>query len=444
MKKFLLVCLLVLSIALLPLTGLCQEGITLDLSKGDVIITADGYTQAEKTEKAAGPYTIIQSDPAVPGLLSVNGAKVEITLVNLALANAAASPIDIFNEAQVTLIFDGINTLDGSLAENKAGLRVATDSALILQAANEDAFLDVKGGFHGAGIGGNNEETAGSITIKNGTINTLGGVAGAGIGGGFSGHGGNITIENGYIIATGNEAGAGIGGGWIGNCGNVVILDGVIEATGGARAAAIGNGSDMGGGFITIKGGTINATAGLSSSAIGGGLMSQQGCTIVVEGGIVNATAVQDGAGIGSGFAINYATKDGGTLLITGGSVTEYSTGYEYLNAIVTLRGGEYMSKTTITDGIILEGGTLKIMSTGRSVVPQPIASVEDTAEIVINYHTKDVEDAETVYKVTGDFVLLTTKNPEVTAECFTIHGAPDAKLVGTDANDIVSFTIVK
>ena len=91
---------------------------------------------------------------------------------------------------------------------------------------------------------------------------------GAGIGGGNKGSGGTITITGGEVTATGGGtgwSGAGIGGGNNGSGGTITITGGVVNATGGG-----GGGAGIGGGSLTISpaaGWSIEAKAGESAAA---------------------------------------------------------------------------------------------------------------------------------------------------------------------------------
>ena len=79
--------------------------------------------------------------------------------------------------------------------------------------------INVTGGFHCAGIGGDGNNTSGgSITINGGVVNATGGGYAAGIGGGLAtlgsgnrSHCGDIVINGGQVTATGMNGAAGIG-----------------------------------------------------------------------------------------------------------------------------------------------------------------------------------------------------------------------------------------
>ena len=79
-----------------------------------------------------------------------------------------------------------------------------------------------------AGIGGDSNTGAGSLTGYGGIVEATGGSGGAGIGGGAEGKGGVTTISGGKVYVTcsaGNDA-ACIGGGCEADCGEVNITGG--------------------------------------------------------------------------------------------------------------------------------------------------------------------------------------------------------------------------
>jgi len=155
-----------------------------------------------------------------------------------------------------------------------------------------EGTLEARGGQYQAGIGGNANQVAGSVTIKGGTVNATGGAAegssggGAGIGGGGASSGehgyagGTVLISGGKVTATGAHKAAGIGGGgcptltlssYGGAGGNVTITGGEVIANGGSYGAGIGGGSQGHGGSVSISGGKVTANGGTSAYGIGGG-----------------------------------------------------------------------------------------------------------------------------------------------------------------------------
>ncbi|MFA7412699.1 MAG: carbohydrate-binding domain-containing protein, partial [Tissierellaceae bacterium] len=151
-----------------------------------------------------------------------------LILDDVEIRPSSGSPISLQGSASVTieLAEDTINILDGSGAEDYAGLNVPGLSSLTIRGTGS---LEAIGGEYGAGIGGGYRGSGGNISISGGNIEAIGGHSGAGIGGGSERSGGIITISGGHIEAIGGHYGAGIGGGNEGNGGSITITDGHIE-----------------------------------------------------------------------------------------------------------------------------------------------------------------------------------------------------------------------
>ena len=211
----------------------------------------------------------------------------------------------------------------------------------------------------GAGIGGRNEQTMGTLIIHGGNITVYGDDYAAGIGGGDAGHGGNIYVYGGDIKAYGGEDGAGIGGGEDGRGANITIYGGKIAATARYRSssvgAGIGGGQDAGGGIFTMYGGDVYAEGGVNAAGIGGGEDGTSG-PITIYGGKVRAYGGKSGAGIGSGFAANC-----NTVTIYGGDVEAHGG----LNA-AGIGTGEEGKTSNINSGTIdIRGGKVYAVGDG-------------------------------------------------------------------------------
>ena len=129
-----------------------------------------------------------------------------VTLRNVKIKSSSGPALTIQNKAEVTLILEGINSLEG--AKGSAGIYVEDGSAIIIESKDKTANnkLTAKGGDTGAGIGGQSASAHGDITINSGTIEATGGVSAAGIGCGSEGAIGNITITGGKVTATGGQS----------------------------------------------------------------------------------------------------------------------------------------------------------------------------------------------------------------------------------------------
>lgn len=174
-----------------------------DLSK----LTADYVAQDGETLTGtlAGNYKITIADGATVTLdgLTINGTN-DSRRAGLTLAGDA------------TIILSGENTVKG-FYEDYPGIYVPENKTLTIKG---DGSLTASSNGYGAGIGGGNAGSCGTITISGGTINATGGMYAAGIGTGMNGSCGSITIEGGEVIATGGEIAAGIGTGVYGSCGD--------------------------------------------------------------------------------------------------------------------------------------------------------------------------------------------------------------------------------
>ena len=254
------------------------------------------------------------SNSSTDGRIVVNGGTsenpLEITLNGISIdvsAEENACAFDVTAGSNVKLKLTAENTVISG--KNKAGLRIPPDATVEITAANDDAGklvaqCKVENWPCGAGIGGNNQETSGTLIIRGGTIDAsvIGGGAGghaAGIGGGEGGSNGTILIEGGKVIATGGSSSTGIGGGNGGNGGTITISGGTVTATGGAYAAGIGGGSGTSSnqtpncGIITITGGNVIAQGGSYCPGIGHGGWESDGSpkgTIIITGGNITST----------------------------------------------------------------------------------------------------------------------------------------------------------
>lgn len=218
----------------------------IDLSKGNINITSDGY------------YVITTNGVTTANTITIN-SNATVQLKN-AVISADGIGIDV-KSGSPTIIVSG--------TENSVTSTTATAINVC-----DGATLTIKG------KNGTNDK----LTAKGGSISTYNespSTAGAGIG---SSDGGNIVIENVSIDATGGTGnqtvtpyyfgGAGIGSSSSAHCGDITISNAVITATGGKGAPGIGMGAGKSAsaprmGNINIKSSTITATGGLRASAIG-------------------------------------------------------------------------------------------------------------------------------------------------------------------------------
>lgn len=177
-----------------------------------------------------------ETTTAILDNLTINDPKGE------SIFDGAVSAIDICNGADVTLILEGTNVLQGDT--NKPVIWVEAGSSLTIEGPGSlEVHGDATLSNGAAGIGGGyNEEEFGNITINGGTVIAHGVGGGAGIGGGYQvGSGtqtGSITINGGFVQAFGGEVGAstgaGLGSGENANFGGTITINGgVVYAEGG-------------------------------------------------------------------------------------------------------------------------------------------------------------------------------------------------------------------
>lgn len=158
---------------------------------------------------------------------------------------------------------------DGHTLTAKGGIHIAFGRGLVIYGQTEgtgwinipqlqgDALED------SAGIGGNPDESGGSLIINGGTVSVSGGeTGGAGIGGGVGATLENLIVNGGTVTASGGDRASGIGGGKYGSGGSFTINGGTVTAYGAEQASGIGGGHEGSGGSVTINGGKLFAQGG--------------------------------------------------------------------------------------------------------------------------------------------------------------------------------------
>ena len=283
------------------------QTVTLDLSKGSIVISATGYKQGSGNETPfTGAYTIKQDDKAyLNKTVSVTGGTHEITMNNVDIDVSSVSGACAFSiETGASVLLKLVGTVTLKSGNTKAGLSVPSGAAVTISADTDSDELTAKGAQGGAGIGGNKKTSGGNITILSGTVNADGGASAAGIGGGDNGtgtgEGESIHISGGMVTATG-ASGAGIGGGsyavGTGHSGQIII-----DGTATVIANSINYGAGIGGGACA------------DGTGVSGKIILRGAANVTAES--VNG----GGAGIGSGSGISedvHLTGEYGEVLIT-------------------------------------------------------------------------------------------------------------------------------
>ena len=257
---------------------------------------------------------------------------------------------------------------DGYTLNATKGITVTGSNSLTIYGqSGGTGKLTAKGDQLQAGIGGNNGQSGGAITINGGTVNATGGNWAAGIGGGYNGAGGTITINGGTVTAegVGNRlgGGAGIGGGIYGTGGAITINDGTVNATGGYDSAGIGGGSyGAGGNQIVINGGTVKARSGQGSGVALGGGRDKEGGKVTINGGTVYVNKSTSGDGDGIGWRVQLVSEPGSSGIIVAQAVSD-AADLSGFNGIIK-QGSTYTvygSANLETALEIKKGETLKI-----------------------------------------------------------------------------------
>ena len=301
----------------------------IDLSKGNINITSDGY------------YVITTNGVTTANTITIN-SNATVQLKN-AVISADGIGIDV-KSGSPTIIVSG--------TENSVTSTTATAINVC-----DGATLTIKG------KNGTNDK----LTAKGGSISTYNespSTAGAGIG---SSDGGNIVIENVSIDATGGtgnqtvtpyySGGAGIGSSSSAHCGDITISNAVITATGGKGAPGIGMGAGKSAsaptmGNINIKSSTITATGGLYASAIGFPNVSCFDIPKTLIGGTINIETEES-----SETFLSRLTCDLGSIQNMTEPIYKIGKGSQSISFYKGLDGGEW-------PGVVLKASDQTLTST--------------------------------------------------------------------------------
>ena len=245
------------------------------------------------------------------------------------------------NDGREIVPLQGRIPFDCTLSDNATTLK-EHDPAWMMDSQNPGT-LTVKGGTFAAGIGGENGEESGKMTINGGIINAStwasgDGIAsaGTGIGGGCNGGVGyasensGLTFNGGQINAVGSYHGAAIGAGYGNSTAtkNTNVRGAIlINKHRGDRSGCAGTPIP---GDITVNGGYIEAKGGAHGNAVGGACVSSTnaGHFITVNGGTLKPTSQKTTTSYNIGAY-------GGNVIVTGGSFpieAQSSGGYDGLS----------------------------------------------------------------------------------------------------------------
>lgn len=396
--------------------------------------------------------SFLAASPAAAATVTVNNwaglqAAMLIDGDTVVLGSDITAPADeraqVESGESVTLDLAGRALVIASPLEDQSALRVVETASLTIIDSIGGGSLSATSGRNAAGIGGDEFDSAGTITINGGTVTSSGGINGAGIGGGsaFAGNvgdggGGMVTINGGTVIANGGRFNAaGVGGGACGNGGTITINGGTVTATAGWNAAGLGGGDALcgggDGGVITINGGTVIANGGaLNGPGIGGGTQGGDGGTIAINGGSVTALGGSGGAGIGTGAR----GGDGGIITITAGTIV--ATGGTAAAGIGGGRNGGSGATLTISGGVVTAtGGSNESVGggagigTGASLVADApavgIAQLSGTLTAPFPTSGSAAAGTDVTYVPGSDLILGITASAGRFVTVTTTNGAP-------------------
>ena len=324
---------LTLCLSLLPATAWAVEP-TFSVKKGETELTS---TSAEALD--AKEYRISQENANITvtgstrnSRIVVTGDNVKLNLnnVSILLDECNGSPIEIAENKSATIIITGENELTadaggpGILVNQGATLTIkevdnssVVNSLTVTGAQQEnytgggDITASPGGGF--AGIGGPNSSSqlkyTGTIKIESGIVNAYGFGYGAGIGGGDYSSGGSIQISGGKVTA----------------------INGGTEPDGWSssmhkQASGIGGSQGMDSGFITISGDAeVKAYGGYACAGIGGGKNN----ITITDKAKVTAYGGEEAAGIGG-----YNQNKGESTITISGSANVIAYGGKYASGL--------------------------------------------------------------------------------------------------------------
>lgn len=328
---------LALCLSLLPATAWAVEP-TFSVKNGETELTSTSAGALDAKE-----YSISQENANITVTGSTNNSRIVVTgdnvtlnlnNVSILLDERNGSPIEIAENTSATIIITGENKLTadaggpGILVNQGATLTIkeaenTSANSLTVTGAQKNNYTgggDITasqgGGF--AGIGGPNSSSqlnyTGTIKIESGIVNAYGFGYGAGIGGGDYSSGGTIQISGGKVTAINDGTkpdgwgssmypqASGIGGSQGMDSGFITISgDAEVKAYGGYACAGIGGGKNN----ITITGNAkVTAYGGENAAGIGGYNQDKGESTITIsDSAKVIAYGGKYASGLGQGSA---------------------------------------------------------------------------------------------------------------------------------------------
>ena len=481
---------LVFCLGLLPATALAAGDFTVKKSNGETVTgskNANNYT----TEYTVAENVTVTGSTRNERLIATANSTITLKDVSMDLDWCKGSPIEIAEGASATLILEGENTLSafadgpGILVNQGATVTIQSQSddntdRLTVSGAKAGTYVSAEMGGGGgsittdgyAGIGGPNFDEAtnytGAINIESGTITATGYSYGAGIGGGNFSSGGTINISGGVVTALSGgtdpdgwvsvpadtKMGAGIGGSQGCGSGDINISGGIVKAYGGygcpgiggapcdvtisGNAEVTGYGGDLAagiGGYDKDKGesnevtisdtATVTACGGKGAAGLGEGSGdSAAQFTLTIASG-ANVTAYSDGAKAamtgtptptpGSAPVVNMKFDPDLTIPSQVGDISLTLTGTEASNTkTLTVPKGYRAAAATLPAGIYSANATIGQEIPLLGLEGAPIESSPDYAKVVLVSIPQVPSAPQDLEAVSGDGeVTLTWRAPE-------------------------------
>ncbi len=415
---------------------------TMEVTISDVTVSGHDFTiskdeGSDNTVAVGGTNTSWKIQPQ-PGLaagnhtatvtVTYNGGKPATTQVSFAVTYAPGDTLDVskrsllfdsdcqhtiigtttantitVTKGNVELVLDSVSVTSGKCAFDIKGGNVT----LILKDGTTNSFIS---GGHYAGI---HVAEGATLTIKgNGTLNATAKkpgdtISGAGIGGNYDDNAGSITIESGTVVAKSEGDGAGIGGGHAndnadhkyGQFKSITINGGKVTAESGGNGAGIGCGCwAKAMGPININGGEIHAkTASTKAYDIGYGYKNdgdEFDSTITIKGGVIFTEGTRN-----RGIGAKSSTKEDCLIVPYSGNVE--CCGDPTITGDITIPSGKTLTVPAEQTLTVAEGATLTIVE-GATLTVENEGTIVNNGRIIIygtiNGRDKVTEHSAEVY----------------------------------------------
>ena len=294
-----------------------------------------------------------------------------------------------------------VTLLVGETVYFNKGIHVGPGSSLTIYASKDVAYVQIfstnlEAGQ--AGIGGNENEVNGAITICSGSFNVSGGEGAAAIGTGAFAEETESSVEPGKIFVDassecdlnvygGENGGAGIGGGRNSDSAEIVIIGAPVEATGYGGAAGIGGG--LGGCCRTISiSGTDRRTT-VTSEAGAAGIGNGAGASRVYTDGETVIAISEDSA-----MTVRTETGKGGKAFLCNADEDATNLPDSVISMYPEARILKIVDENTteitrdVTDCLLNESITIELCSHNHQTV----------VDLGDGYHSKACPDCRTTF----------------------------------------------